>query len=271
MFAPTIHSASLYILLSLAASKGLEVVIKQADIKNAYLNTFLNNDKVIYLSLPPYYELFHSIPSELSKHSCKVVLCLCCPLYRTKQGAHHWYQELKRILISLNFKVSQANKALFYHVKGEKFVIMAFTTDDFTTVADSPQSSTQIKAEMGDFFQLINLGPINWLLGASVICKIKNCTISLSQETYVNQILTHVGLDNTKPVTTPMEPGVDLTPDSPSVLPKLLTPTKKTTYRKMIGLLMYLSTMTCPNITYAVSTLSQYLDSPHTTHFEAVK
>ena len=34
---------------------------------------------------------------------------------------------------------------------------------------------------------------------------------------------------------------------------------------------MYLSTMTCPNITYAVSTLSQYLNSPHTTHLEAVK
>src|SRR5271156_5352773 len=42
-------------------------------------------------------------------------------------------------------------------------------------------------------------------------------------------------------------------------------------YREMIGLLMYLSTMTQPDITYAVSTLSQYLNSPHTTHLEAVK
>ena len=190
MLAPTIHSASLRILLSLAASKGLEVVIEQADIKNAYLNAFLNNDKVIYLSLPPYYELFHSIPSELSKHGSKVVLCLCFPLYGTKQGAHHWYQELKWILISLNFKVSQADEALFYCVKGENFVIMAVATDDFTIVTDSPQSSIQIKAEMGDFFQLVDLGPINWLLGVSVTCDIKNCTISLSQETYINQILT---------------------------------------------------------------------------------
>ena len=169
-FAPTIHSASLHILLSLAASKGLKVVIKQADVKNAYLNAFLDNDEVIYLSLPPYYELFHSIPSELSKHGCKVVLCLHHPLYGTKQGTHHWYQELKWILISLNFKVSQADKALFYHVKGEKFVIMAVATDNFTIVTDSPQSSTQIKAEIGDFFQLIDLGPINWLLGVSVTC-----------------------------------------------------------------------------------------------------
>ena len=148
---------------------------------------------------------------------------------------------------------------------------MAIAINDFTIVTDSPQSSNQIKAKMGDFLQLVDLGPINWLLGVSVICDIENRTISLSQETYVNQILTQFGLDNTKPVTTPMEPGVDLTPDLPSVLPKLLTPTEKTTYCKMIGSLMYLSTMTCPDITYTVSTLSQYLDSPHTTHFEAIK
>ena len=92
-FAPTIHSASLHILLSLAASKGLKVIIEQADVKNAYLNAFLDDDKVIYLLLPPYYELFCSIPSETSKHGHKVVLHLHCPLYGTKQGAHHWYHE----------------------------------------------------------------------------------------------------------------------------------------------------------------------------------
>jgi hypothetical protein len=34
---------------------------------------------------------------------------------------------------------------------------------------------------------------------------------------------------------------------------------------------MYLSVMTCPDITFAVSTLSQYLESPTTTHLIAVK
>ena len=124
---------------------------------------------------------------------------------------------------------------------------------------------------MGTFFELVNLGPINWLLGVSIICNIKNHTIFLSQETYVNQILIQFGLDKAKPVTTPIEHGVNLTPDSPSVLPKLLKLHEKTIYWEMIGSLMYLSTITHPDITYAVSTLSQYLDSPHTTHLEVVK
>ena len=68
-----------------------------------------------------------------------------------------------------------------------------------------------------------------------------------------------------------MEPGADFTLDSPSVSPNLLSLSEKTIYREMIGSLMYLSTMTRPDITYAVSTLSQYLDSCHTTHLNTVK
>src|SRR5277367_3912864 len=39
----------------------------------------------------------------------------------------------------------------------------------------------------------------------------------------------------------------------------------------MIGSLMYLSVMTRPDITFAVTTLSQYLESPTTTHLIAVR
>ena len=42
-------------------------------------------------------------------------------------------------------------------------------------------------------------------------------------------------------------------------------------YREMIGSLMYLSVMTRPDITFAITTLSQYLESPTITHLIAVK
>jgi len=59
-----------------------------------------------------------------------------------------------------------------------------------------------------------------------------------------------------------MEPGADYHPDSPGVLPTLLTPAEKTTYHEMIGSLMYCATMTRPDITFAVLTLSQFLEAP---------
>ena len=67
-----------------------------------------------------------------------------------------------------------------------------------------------------------------------------------------------------------MEVGLDLNPDSFHLLATLLTPAEKTKYCEMIGYLMYATVMTHPDIVFAVSTLSQYLDAPQTTHLQAV-
>ena len=92
----------------------------------------------------------------------------------------------------------------------------------------------------------------------------------MGQQAYVKQIISHFGLLDARVATTPIEIGINLSFDSPQVSSISLTPTKKTKYRKTIGCLMYATVMTCPDITFAVSTLSQYLKAPHTTLLHAV-
>ena len=53
--------------------------------------------------------------------------------------------------------------------------------------------------------------------------------------------------------------------------PDEATRMKHVPYREAIGSLMYASVATRPNITFAVSTLSQFLDNPGEAHWEAVK
>jgi hypothetical protein len=105
MFTPTVRPSTLRTLLSAAASRG--DVIVQADAKNAYLNAWLKDDEVIYMTLPDFYDQFRQLPANLAEkaRNRKVVVRLLRPLYGTKQGAHHWYEELRRILESLKFKV----------------------------------------------------------------------------------------------------------------------------------------------------------------------
>ena len=67
-----------------------------------------------------------------------------------------------------------------------------------------------------------------------------------------------------------MEVGIDLGFDSPHVSAILLTAAEKTRYREIIGSLMYAAVMTQPDIAFTISNLSQYLNSPHTTHLHAV-
>jgi hypothetical protein len=46
---------------------------------------------------------------------------------------------------------------------------------------------------------------------------------------------------------------------------------KKTPYREAIGSLMYAAVTTHPDISFAVSTLSQFLENPGDAHWEAVQ
>ena len=193
------------------------------------------------------------------------------PLYGTKQGMHHWYEELKKILLSFGFKVSVADEATFYKVDGNQFLVIAAATDDFTIVTNSRALSTKTKANLNQHFELVDLGNINWLLGVSVTRNFEDNTISLGQQAYIEQILGCFSLSNARPNVTPMESGADYHFDSPSISPTLLTSAEKTTYREMIGSLMYCATMTQPDIAFAVSMLSQFLESPRTTHLKAVK
>ena len=45
----------------------------------------------------------------------------------------------------------------------------------------------------------------------------------------------------------------------------------KVPYHEAVGSLMYASIATCPDITFAVSTLSQFLENPGEVHWEAMK
>jgi len=122
--------------------------------------------------------------------------------------------------------------------------------------------STKTKSELNGHFELVDLGNINWLLGVSVTQNLKDKTISLGQQAYVEQIVAHFGLSDAHPDVTPMEPSADYHFDSPSVSPTLLSLAKKTTYCEMIGSLIYCATMTRPDIAYAISMLSQFLEAP---------
>ena len=244
--------------------------IHQCDIKNVYLNLRLKDNISLYSDLPPKYESFRQLPPEL-KDKPKVVSKWLVSVYGSKQGAHDWYTEVKRFFTELGYTVSAADEAVFFKIEENSFTIVAAATDDFTIIANSPDTANHlIHVELAKRFEVSDLGPINWLLGVSISRDPESHTISLGQQAYIEQILNRFNLTNARIATTPMEVGTDLSLDSPHVSTILLTPAEKTRYREMIGCLMYATVMTRPDIAFAISTLSQFLESPRTTHLQAV-
>lgn len=104
------------------------------------------------------------------------------------------------------------------------------------------------------------MGTTKFFLGLEIA---RNSTgIYVSQRKYTIEILEDSGLLAAKPVAFPMEANLKLSKDTRIPLPD------PTQYRQLIGRLIYL-TITCPDITYPVQVLNQYMASPRQPHLDA--
>jgi hypothetical protein len=123
---------------------------------------------------------------------------------------------------------------------------------------------------LNERYSLTDLG---WLLGIKVTRNRVERTISLSQAAYIDTIIVaRFGLTDAKAQPTPMAPNITfLKEDSPADATHAAR-MQKVPYREAIlGSLMYAAVATRPDISFAVSTLSQFLESPGEKHWDAVK
>ena len=88
----------------------------------------------------------------------------------------------------------------------------------------------------------------------------------MSQERYATDILKRVNMQLCKPVHTPLSTTEKLSIDEGT----RLGTEDSTRYRSVVGALQYL-TLTRPDISFSVNKVSQFLHSPTTSHWEAVK
>ena len=85
----------------------------------------------------------------------------------------------------------------------------------------------------------------------------------ITQAKCASELLSRVGLTDSKTVNTPVELNVHLTPSGGKPL------SNPSLYRCLVGSLVYL-TVTRPNIFYTVHQMSQYLFAPRSTYYAAV-
>ncbi len=91
-------------------------------------------------------------------------------------------------------------------------------------------------------------------------------SVTIFQGQYVNSILKRHGMENTNPVSTPMDPNVKLEPNEEE-----REPNHSNSYASLIGSLQYLTVATCPDIAYAVNWLAAYTANLSFDHHNAAK
>jgi len=142
---------------------------------------------------------------------------------------------------------------------------MLIYVDDIIVTSSSQDAVKVLLQALKKDFALKDLGDLHYFLGIEVERK-SSGDLLLTQRRYAQDILSRVRMLNCKPVATPMALAEKMIQGDGD----LLGPEDSTRYRSVVGALQYI-TLTRPDLAFAVNKVCQYLHSPTTTHWSAVK
>ncbi|KAH9656846.1 hypothetical protein KPL70_022833 [Citrus sinensis] len=120
----------------------------------------------------------------------------------------------------------------------------------------------QFKKSMKQEFEMSNLGRMKYFLRLEVVQGLVG--IFISQRKYANEVLERFGMEHCNPVKNHIVPGCRLVKDEGGAK------VNSTTYKKMVGSLMYL-TATRPDLMYVVSLISRFMEALTELHQQVVK
>ncbi|GLT99976.1 hypothetical protein SLE2022_173770 [Rubroshorea leprosula] len=159
------------------------------------------------------------------------------------------------------FTSSSHDTTLFIHMTTRGMVLLLLYVDDMIITGDDNAGVEELKQSLSQKFKMKDLGVLSYFLGLEVTSS--DDGYLLSQAKYAFNLVSKVELNDSKSVSTPLEPNVKLTPMDGSPL------SNPTSYRQLVGSLVYLTT-TRPDIAYAVHIISQFMATPHSTHYAIV-
>eukprot|EP00253_Pinus_taeda_P022609 PITA_22609 len=168
----------------------------QMDVKSAFLNGDLGEE--VCIEQPDGFIL---------GNDPNLVCRLKKALYGLKQAPRAWYYRLDKYIHQQGFSKGSADSNLYIKIENDKSLILVVYVDDI--IFGNNEEGLQIQQNEGGIF--------------------------LSQTKYLKQILKKYGMEDSKPVCTPMVTGCSLSANDESAA------MHQPTYRSMIGSLLYLT------------------------------
>ena len=162
-------------------------------------------------------------------------------------------------------KPLDSDPCVYIAKRGNDTLLLAVYVDDMLVISQNLLWISELKEKLKIPFELKDLGEVRQCLGMEFT--MKEGKIRIAQKQYTEEVLSRFGMENSKPVSTPLDPGTKLVkPDS-----CLREELEEYPFRELIGSLMYLAVGTRPDIAFAVNSLSQYNTCYNKEHWVAAK
>ncbi|XP_021852688.2 uncharacterized mitochondrial protein AtMg00810-like [Spinacia oleracea] len=163
--------------------------------------------------------------------------------------------------ILLGFIQSKNDYSLFIKTLNGSQTLVAVYVDDILLTGLNFSEILALKTHLHNKFSIKDLGELNYFLGIE-ISKTHNGVV-LTQSKFTRELLADCAMDVSKPAKTPLPAKLKLTSleDEPFTDPNQ--------FRCLVGKLNFL-THTRPDLSFAVQTLSQSMQSPKLSHQKAL-
>ena len=257
---PTTRLETLRIILHIATCN--DWYIEQYDVKTAFLNGVLPKDEVQFLEQPPGF-----VDPAKSSYVWK----LHRSLYGMRQSSRIWNKTLNAAFLSWGFRRANCKWCVYIRRSALATTIVAVHVDDMLAVLSNPTEVAQFCSELESTWQITALGEPKMVVGITLRCDRNTRSICLSQTALIDKIIATHNQSEAKPALTPMVPGAQLlTPDPQTVLDEgEQERLNALPYRPLVGSLMYVTSGSRPDIAFAVSKLSRFVNCYHEVHWQA--
>jgi hypothetical protein len=249
-FAPVVAWSTVRLFLVYALTLGWATI--SIDFSSAFVQAFLKEP--VWLHVPQGYA---------SSKGSGVCLRLRKSIYGLSAAPKLWYEHIMATLTSpaFGFKPSTGDPCLLF---GKHMMIVLYVDDAGIAAPTEAAIDSLIQRLRDHGFQLTKEGSFSEFLGIK-LDKRDDGSVELTQKGLIDKIVTATGLEDSNPNWIPQSQ----TPlgSDPDGLPM----EESWGYPSIIGMMLYLSTNTRPDIAYAVSCAARFGSNPKQSHAKAVK
>ncbi|RVX18298.1 Retrovirus-related Pol polyprotein from transposon TNT 1-94 [Vitis vinifera] len=163
------------------------------------------------------------------------------------------------------------DQCIYLKFSGSKFIILVLYVNDILLASIDVELLHETKRFLSSKSDMKDLGNASFVLGIQIYRDRSRGILGLSQNSYIDKVLSRFGMSNYAPGATPMAKREKFSLHQCLRNELERKDMERFSYALAIGSLMYAQVCTRPDIAYIVGTLGRYLSNPSSSHLEIVR
>ena len=252
---PTPAQSSIRMALARMATQNWEG--RQLDVEMAYLEADVEEE--IYIELPSGYRRSQNQVGRLNK-----------AMYGLVHAGLLWSKKFGQELLRKGFERSQADPCVYRKKReGDVAVIIVVYVDDLLLISATKKDEERALADLQSSFPIKDLGEISYYLGCHVSRDRKIGTVTLDQHQYAKKVIKRFEIVKTSKIPVATGAAALSKADGPGNEDEVKE-MRDIPYREAVGALMWIATMTRPDLSFAALNVAKFNDNPGQAHWKAV-